>query len=46
MRKKRNIIKPNLPVEFHYNLPIIEFTGNSARWSRARQAFYAIMMIL
>lgn len=28
MRKKRNIIKPNLPVEFHYNLPIIEFTGN------------------
>ena len=28
MRKKRNIIKPKLPVEFHYNLPIIEFTGN------------------
>lgn len=28
MRKNRNNFKSNLPVDFHYNLPVIEFTGN------------------
>lgn len=28
MKKKRNKIKSELPIEFNYNLPIIEFTGN------------------
>ncbi len=28
MRKNRNNLTQSLPVEFHYNLPVIEFTGN------------------
>ena len=28
MRKNKNKIKSTLPVEFNYNLPILELTGN------------------
>ncbi len=30
MRKNRNKLKSKLPVDFHYNLPVIEFTGNKS----------------
>lgn len=28
MRKKRKNLTSNIPVDFQYNLPVIEFTGN------------------
>lgn len=30
MRKNRNKISSKLPVDFHYNLPVIEFSGNKS----------------